>query len=694
MKIRTKIILSLVLVSIPFFANGIYFIYRINSLSSDFSIEIPKDLGSLVEKTELNAFADSIKYYDEVLTQSARNYAFTGDKKWEKIYLDAEPELDQTIASAKKLGGRETEAFFASINKANQSLVSMEHSALDNVDKGERQTAIDTLESAEYWGAKEIYRNALDGYIKLQEKEYGDIKALSGGVVEGIASYMETLAKETRLLALITILILFILVILYYIFISRIITKPLGILQKAAERVMKEDFDFNITSESKDEITLLSQSFDTLTKIIKQSRIEIEKKVEEQTKELAKKTKDLDEQKNAVLNVLEDAEKERNIAETLAEDLKKFKLAVENASDHVVITDPEGVILFANDSVKKITGFSREEIIGKKAGAKETWGGIMAPEFYKTLWETIKEKKIPFVGNIQNRRKNGEKYEVFSSISPVLDSDGNVDFFVGIERDITREKEVDRAKTEFVSLASHQLRTPLSSINWYTEMILGGDAGEITADQKRYLNEIYASSKRMGELVGALLNVSRLELGTFAIEPSTIDVPSLAKSVMEEMKPGINEKKIITRETYGDGINAFYADEKLLRIAIQNLASNAIKYTNPEGNVEMRVEKLPKGTDLGGKKLKDEDLVISVSDSGIGIPEAQQHKIFGKLFRADNAAISRTEGTGLGLYIVKSIVEKSGGDIWFQSVENKGTTFFVAFPITGMKKKEGAKKLS
>jgi PAS domain S-box-containing protein len=132
--------------------------------------------------------------------------------------------------------------------------------------------------------------------------------------------------------------------------------------------------------------------------------------------------------------------------EKYIQELKKFKLAVENAGDHIVITDPDGKIIFANDAVERITGFSVEEIINKKAGVKELWGGQMSQEFYKKLWKTIKEDKKTFSGEILNKRKGGEKYSAFVSISPVLSDKGEVTYFIGIERDITEQKQLEEAK--------------------------------------------------------------------------------------------------------------------------------------------------------------------------------------------------------------------------------------------------------
>lgn len=417
-----------------------------------------------------------------------------------------------------------------------------------------------------------------------------------------------------------------------------------------------------------------------------------DKKVVEEN--IEKQNRELKEAKDALFHVLQDVAKEKDKAEILAHELEKFKIALDGTSDHVVITDQNGIILYANAALERITGFSPKEVVGKKAGIKELWGGNMEQEFYAQLWHTIKIEKKPFVGEITNRRKNGVLYQALSSISPILTKDGDLEFFIGIERDITKEKEIDQAKTEFVSLASHQLRTPLSTVNWYAEMLLSGDAGAINEEQKKYLDEIYKGNQRMVELVNALLNVSRLELGTFTLEPEPTDIIDISRIAVKEVRPMVENKKITLSEKYAPDIPKVNVDPKLTRIIFQNLISNAAKYTPENGTVDVTVELRKKGDAVGGVSVVADSLYVAVADTGYGIPKAQEDKIFTKLFRADNVKEHDTEGTGLGLYIIKSIVEHSKGKVWFVSQENKGTTFHVLLPLTGMKKKEGGKYLS
>jgi signal transduction histidine kinase len=213
-------------------------------------------------------------------------------------------------------------------------------------------------------------------------------------------------------------------------------------------------------------------------------------------------------------------------------------------------------------------------------------------------------------------------------------------------------------------------------------MLLDGQVGKISKEQREYLETIYTGNKRMVELVGALLNVSRLELGTFVVEPEPTDIVKLAISVLDEQKPQSDARKQTVTPQMQKGIPKLMVDPKLLRIVMQNLLSNAIKYTPEGGKIEVAVTKEAK------------NVLLRVTDTGWGIPKEQHHNIFSKLFRADNVKMRDTEGTGLGLYIAKTIVENSGGKIWFESDENKGTTFYVTLPLSGMKKKTGTKTLS
>ncbi|MBI2037757.1 MAG: PAS domain S-box protein [Candidatus Magasanikbacteria bacterium] len=379
----------------------------------------------------------------------------------------------------------------------------------------------------------------------------------------------------------------------------------------------------------------------------------------------------------------EDIKKEKEKVDLLAKDLEKFKLAVDNESDHVMITDKDGAILYVNKAGEEITGYMSAEVIGKNAG--DLWGGNMSKEYYEKLWTVIDDiQKQPFVGEIINHRKNGQPYTAEVRIAPVLDKNNQVQFFVGVERDITKLKEAEQMKTDFISFASHQLRTPLTAIKWNTEMLRDVKSGELTVEQKRYLNEIENGEKRMADLIKSLLNISRLEAQKIKIEPKPTDIASLISSVISEVNSVANARNcaIIFNES-DQPASLIDADPVLLKQVILNLLNNAIHYSKSR---KCKIE-------IGFKEVEGH-CQIDVKDEGIGIPSKDQDKVFSKFFRADNAVKVSTEGIGLGLYIVKLIIETGGGKVWFESTEGKGSVFHVAIPTSGMKRVVGDKELS
>ncbi|MEK7131285.1 MAG: sensor histidine kinase [Patescibacteria group bacterium] len=253
-----------------------------------------------------------------------------------------------------------------------------------------------------------------------------------------------------------------------------------------------------------------------------------------------------------------------------------------------------------------------------------------------------------------------------------------------IFRDILKQKEVEQMKTDFISFASHQLRTPLTIIKWNTEMLINGDAGELTPDQKQRMFKIELGEKRMACLINSLLNISRLESNRLKIEPKPTDVLLLISSTISELVPYANAKNChIKFNKPSRQLPLINLDPVLLKQVILNLLGNSINYSKPKKSlVEVTLKQV-------GRYFQ-----IDVADDGIGIPAAAQNKIFQKFFRADNATKADANGIGLGLYITKLIVETSGGKIWFESAEEKGAKFHIVMPISGMSKKSGGKEFS
>jgi PAS domain S-box-containing protein len=349
--------------------------------------------------------------------------------------------------------------------------------------------------------------------------------------------------------------------------------------------------------------------------------------------------------------------------------------------DGLLATDEKGNIIFINKTAEKLLGKTSEEVMQQFFSdvipLEDEQGKRIPLDKHPVSMVLVAGATTSSLSTAYYRQKNKKRFPMATMVTPVI-LDGKVIGTIKVFRDITSEREVDKAKTEFVSLASHQLRTPLSTVNWYAEMLLAGDVGELNEKQKKYLDEVYRSNQRMVELVNALLDVASFELGTFILEPEPTDICVLTKNVIDEQKPQIDLRKLELSFSCGNDIPLIHADPKLLRMVIQNILSNSVKYTPEGGKIDVAIT-----------LMNREHMLLEISDTGYGIPKNQQSKIFTKLFRADNVREKDTDGTGLGLYIVKSIIDNSGGEIWFtspkgKSSSNPGTSFYIKLPLKGV----------
>lgn len=254
------------------------------------------------------------------------------------------------------------------------------------------------------------------------------------------------------------------------------------------------------------------------------------------------------------------------------------------------------------------------------------------------------------------------------------------------------KKKISQAQVEkddFVSLSSHELRSPLSIIKWYTEILLDGDAGPLTDDQRKYLEVIESSNQRAIDLVRSLLNVSRLDLGTFSVLPEGISLDVLIEEVLESFKDSITQKHLSLTKDFDTSLAKVQLDKKLCSLILKNILSNAITFSKTDGSLSLTLRHVHPYAKVEGAPIIEESLLFSVMDNGIGIPKSDMPKIFTKMFRASNVKDSEATGSGLGLYIIRSILDHVGGAVWFISEEGKGSTFYVTFPIRGMTHKDG-----
>lgn len=382
---------------------------------------------------------------------------------------------------------------------------------------------------------------------------------------------------------------------------------------------------------------------------------------------------------------------------TLAAEKAKDDAILASIGEGLVMMDKGGKIVFLNTAAEIMIYWKTAEVLGRE------WSQVVDP--YDIDGNQVPHEDLPetqalatgrtvmfgMLAPLYLSRKDKTRLPVAVVASPVL-VEGKTVGVVASFRDITKEWEIDRAKTELVSLASHELRTPLSAVHWYAEMLLKGETGTVTEAQRKYIDAIYQGTRRMAELVDDLLNVSRIELGTLTMTPQMVDPLSVMRAAVDEVKPQIETKALSLIEQYSGSLPKLRADPHFLYIVFQNLMANAVKYIPHGGTITVEISPARAGETKEGKRVEKDSIFVAVADTGYGIPLHQQERIFTKLFRADNVHTRDTEGAGLGLYITKAIVEYTGGMIWFRSPtmsseqadeEHRGTTFYVILPLEG-----------
>lgn len=358
---------------------------------------------------------------------------------------------------------------------------------------------------------------------------------------------------------------------------------------------------------------------------------------------------------------------------SLLDELKRFRIAAEQSIEMMIFTDPDGIVFWTNKATETVTGFTVQETVGKKVGV--LWGKLMSEKWYANLWNTVKVKKKMFSSIIENHRKNGEHFWSTITIHPMLDKKKNIQFLISTQRDITHERNVDRMKTDFIALASHQLRTPITSIRWNIEMMKNKELGTLSKDQKKIINNVYQSTERMIDLINGLLDISRIESGKLIVESKSTDIIKLVSNVVKQFRETINEKKQNITITNDPVFPKVIIDPKLIRQVLINLLSNATKFTPVSGKINIVISN------------NNKEVEIQISDTGVGIPANEQYKLFERFYRGSNISKLDSSGTGLGLYLSKIIVESTGGKIWLKSTQDQGTSVWVTIPKSGRKHK-------
>jgi len=419
--------------------------------------------------------------------------------------------------------------------------------------------------------------------------------------------------------------------------VSRSISRSLGELKDSAERLANGDFSQEVAVTGSDQIDQVGQAFNMM------------------------------------------AVRLRGSYQRLAFEAERDKILLESLGEGLITIDEKAKVVLINGKAMQILELDEREIAkGKLVNDIFTIydQGDVRVLAKQTPAVMALHKATPIEGIFGFHKKEGGKLLVNISANPVVVNE-KVAGAIMILRDVTKEREIDRMKTEFISLASHQLRTPLSAIRWYVEMLIAGDAGKLSSEQKDFAKIISESTDRMIALVSALLNISRIESGRITVTPKPTDLRELVTGVINDLKAKTEEKQQTLAISVHADLPKIKLDPHLIGQVYLNLLTNAIKYTQKNGEISVFISR------------KGNQVLSQITDNGYGIPKDQQDRVFQKFFRAANAVKVETDGTGLGLYLIKAVIESSGGKIWFESEENKGTTFWFSIPMSGMKARKG-----
>lgn len=363
------------------------------------------------------------------------------------------------------------------------------------------------------------------------------------------------------------------------------------------------------------------------------------------------------------------------LAEQVREHDLRLGSLIRNNPLPIVVVDAGRLVQMCNGAFEQLFGYGETEIAGRRID--EVLSTPDTRQEFSSLQREAQASRSSHMTTTR-RKKDGSFVEVDLHIVPLM-IDGESIGAYAIYRDLTAEREAERQvaealrmKTDFVSFVTHQLRTPLSGIKWMLELAQESADPE---EANSYVKDARESADRLITLVNDLLDIARLESGKLQVSLEPVDLGGMTTGVLGDIATLVRDKGHTLAVTGTDTIPPVSADAQLVRQVVLNLLSNAVKYTPPGGTVSVAMTREDHG---GAGRVR-----WSVTDTGIGIPAEAQERLFEKFFRAANSVTMDTEGTGLGLYLVRLIVERLGGRVGCTSQEGKGTTFWFTVPVSG-----------
>ncbi|MGQ9666069.1 MAG: GAF domain-containing protein [Anaerolineae bacterium] len=349
------------------------------------------------------------------------------------------------------------------------------------------------------------------------------------------------------------------------------------------------------------------------------------------------------------------------------EEASRNEAILRSIADGVLVNDVHGRVILMNTAAERILEARASSALGQDVrnffAAAEPEGRQRVIQAVNAMLEAGGPPQV-----VQTQLEIGGRI-ISTNIAPVLTEHGELLGLVTVLRDITREVEADRAKSEFVSTVSHELRTPMTSIKGYTDLLVMGAVGELNETQQRFLKIIQQNADRLTSLINDLLDISRIETGRIELNMTPVDLGELIRSVAVSMAGQAAQNGLTLQVQVEENLPLTMADKDRLMQVLVNLVGNAILYTDQGGRVDICARPV------------ESAIVVEVADTGIGIPKEDLGKIFDRFYRGESERVQQCQGTGLGLAIVKSFVEMHGGRIWVESEPGKGSVFTFTLPI-------------
>jgi PAS domain S-box-containing protein len=362
-----------------------------------------------------------------------------------------------------------------------------------------------------------------------------------------------------------------------------------------------------------------------------------------------------------VLNVSLDITQRKEAEKNATQNLEHIKYALDQSAI-VAITDKSGMIQYVNDKFLEISHYSREELIGKTHRVINS--KYHPREFFSQMWKTILSGKV-WHGEIRNRTRDGTLYWVDTTVTPLLNEDRKPVQFIAIHYEVTQRKQLERQKDEFIGIASHELKTPVTSLKGYVQVMEKRFTKQGDLKSAGLMAKMDAQINKLNTLIQDLLDVTKIETGKLQFHADVFDLNELVLEIIEAMQLTTERHQILKRGTVNKLV---YADRERIGQVLINLLSNAIKYSPNADKIIVRL-------------IPEKDYVtVAVVDFGVGIAKEKQSHLFERFYRVTGTTENTFPGLGLGLYISAELIRRHRGRIWLDSKTGKGAAFYFTLP--------------